>query len=136
MAHPYNDRASGIDERGIRPPAAFSVEAVVTTGGVLVLALAGELDMASAGTFRAAVDRAFEADERRGVVIDLGETEFMDSSMLKELLRAHAELQARDCELVLCHVGQTIKRLLDLTGTAAMLRCEKTREAALARLAP
>jgi anti-anti-sigma factor len=63
---------------------------------------------------RARVD---EAAAGRGLVIDMAEATFIDSAVLKELLRARAELAAADAGLVLAGVSTPVRRLLDLTRT-------------------
>lgn len=105
---------TSIDARGIRPPAAYAIAVGVSAGGVAVVELTGELDLAAAPLLRARVD---EAASGRGLVLDLAKTTFIDSAVLKELLRARAELAAGDVGLVLAGVSQPVRRLLDLTRT-------------------
>jgi anti-sigma B factor antagonist len=103
-----------IDTRGIRPPAAYSIADRDAAPGVLVVALRGEPDLAAAPLLRARVDAAVGG---RALVVDLEETTFIDSAVLKELLRARAELAANDVRLVLAAVPMPVRRLLDLTRT-------------------
>ncbi|HWM11690.1 MAG TPA: STAS domain-containing protein [Solirubrobacteraceae bacterium] len=105
---------AGIDARGIRPPAAYAIAEGGSSGGVTVLVLTGELDLAAAPVLRARVDAAAGG---RGLVVDLEQTTFVDSAVLKELLRARAELAAADAGLVLAGVSTPVRRLLDLTRT-------------------
>jgi anti-anti-sigma factor len=114
--HERNARSepAGIDARGIRPPAAYAIAEGGSSGGVTVLVLTGELDLAAAPALRARVD---EAAAGRGLVVDLEQTTFIDSAVLKELLRARAELAAVDAGLVLAGVSTPVRRLLDLTRT-------------------
>jgi anti-sigma B factor antagonist len=115
MNHP-DDRPepTSIDARGIRPPAAFAVVDGASSGGVTVIVLSGELDLAAAPLLRARFD---DAASGRGLVLDLAKTTFIDSAVLKELLRARAELAAGDVGLVLAGVSPSVRRLLDLTRT-------------------
>ena len=106
-----------VDARAIRPPAAYSITAGEGAAGVSVIVLRGELDMAAAPTLRQRVD---EAVSGRALVIDLEETTFIDSAVLRELLRARAELAAHDVRLVLAAVSPQVRRLLDLTRTAEL----------------
>jgi anti-sigma B factor antagonist len=109
--------ATSIDARGIRPPAAYSIAGGEGSADVSVVVLRGELDLAAAPVLRARVD---EAASGRALVIDLEETTFIDSAVLKELLRARAELAARDVRLVLAAVPPPVRRLLDLTRTSEL----------------
>jgi len=61
--------------------------------GVRILALGGELDLATAGELCARVDAARAGGERR-LLIDLGAVEFCDSSGLRALIGASEEVAA------------------------------------------
>ena len=56
----------------------------------------------------------------RALVLDLRGATFIDSAVLKELLRARAELAERDVRLVLAGVAPPVRRLLDLTRTSEL----------------
>jgi len=122
---------AGIDARGIRPHAAYTVADGASVGGVTVVVLSGELDLAAAPVVRARVD---EAAAGRGLVLDLGEATFIDSAVLKELLRARAELAASDVGLVLAAVSPPVRRLLDLTRTFELFEHAPDVETAVRRL--
>ena len=76
-------------EGGVEPAGAYTVEACPGPDGIAVVELGGELDIAATSAVRSHVD---EAAGRRALVLDLTAATFVDSSMLKELLRACAEL--------------------------------------------
>jgi anti-anti-sigma factor len=121
-----------IEGRGVDPAGAFSIEAVPDADGVTVLALAGELDMAAAPAIRAHVEAAAAG---RGLVLDVSEVTFVDSSMLKELLRAAGEFDRYGAAMVLAGVPESVQRLFDLTKTSELFTHARDREAALALLA-
>ena len=121
---------ASIDARGIRPPAAYAIADGEGPEGVSVLVLRGELDLAAAPILRARVDGAMAA---RALVIDLAQTTFIDSAVLKELLRARAELAANDVRLVLAGVPKPVRRLLDLTRTSELFDDAPDLTEALAR---
>ena len=99
--------------------------------GIAVLALEGELDLAVAPKLRV---RIAQAATGQALVIDLRRVTFVDSAALKELLRARAELPARDVRLVLAGVPRPVRRLLDLTCTSELFEDAPDVEAALMRL--
>ncbi len=117
-----------IDGQRVRPVGSFSVEAAPAPEGYAIIALAGELDMAAAPLVRSHVDSAAGA---RGVLLDLSGATFLDSSMLKELLRAGAELARYDTRLVLAGIPPAVGRLLDLTRTAPLFTIAEDRDAGL-----
>jgi anti-anti-sigma factor len=118
-----------IDEHGLRPPPAFAL-AEERRGGAVVLRLSGEVDVAASGAVRARVDGA----ARGPLVVELSAVTFVDSSGLRELLRAGMECERLGGRLVLAGVPPVLARLLDLTGTTSMFAVEPTLETALARV--
>ena len=119
--------AASIDDRGLRPPAAYAIR---LRGDAPVLVLEGELDLASAPELRKHLDD-FAGD---ALVLDFKRTTFIDSAVLKELLRARAELSERDVRLVLAGVAAPVRRLLDLTRTSELCEDAPTLDEALKRL--
>jgi len=104
-----------IDGDGVTPPPAYAIADAPAPAGVVVLALAGELDLAAAPALRRRIDEAEGA-----LVLDFAETAFLDSAVLKELLRARAELSARGVRFVLAALTPPVRRLLELTRTAEL----------------
>ena len=117
-----------IDGQGIEPADAFSVTVGDAPEGVTLLVLAGELDIAATPALRARVDAAAGA---RAVVLDLSGATFVDSSMLKELLRASAELSRYGCKFLLAGVPPVVQRLLNLTRTDGLFAVAGDRDEAL-----
>jgi anti-anti-sigma factor len=118
-----------IEDRGRRAPAAYSIRDVAADG-VVVVVLEGELDLAATPLLRARVDEVTAP----ALVLDFRRATFIDSAVLKELLRARAELAARDVRLVLAGVPAPIRRLLDLTRTSELFEDAPDVETALSRL--
>jgi anti-sigma B factor antagonist len=98
--------------------------------GVAVLELIGELDLAVHERFRALVDEVV-VERPTLVVVDVAEVEFMDSTMLRELLRAHRALEEAGARLVVAGAQPAVSRLLELTGTHEVLALSESRDAAL-----
>jgi anti-sigma B factor antagonist len=86
-----------------------------------VIAVSGELDLASGPELEAELDQLRGPDTRL-VVIDLRQLAFMDSTGLSILVRAHQRLAGEGCEVGLVKGSQQVQRLLDLTGVAERLR--------------
>jgi anti-anti-sigma factor len=115
----------------VRPPAPYSIVEGATTERVRIVVLSGELDLAAAPRLRAQVD---ETVSGQALVLDLARTTFIDSAVLKELLRARAELSERDIRLVLAGVPPPVRRLLDLTRTSELFEDAASAEEAVTRL--
>ena len=114
---------------GVEPAGAFTVEPRPAPQGVCLVELSGELDIAATAAVRTCVD---EAAGSRGLVLDLSGATFLDSSMLKELLRASAELARYDTPLVLADVPPAVRRVLDLTRTTTLFTLADDRAAGVA----
>jgi len=116
-----------IDERGLRPPAAYTIREGDAPG---VLVLEGELDLAAAPELRKRIDESSTS----AVVLDFARTTFIDSAVLKELLRARDELTQRGARLILAGVPMPVRRLMDLTRTSELFEDASDLDAALKRL--
>jgi anti-anti-sigma factor len=86
-------------------------------GRAAVIAVAGELDLASGPELEAQLHQISAADTEL-VVVDLRELEFMDSTGLSIIVRAHQRLTGEGCTLGLVRGSPQVQRLLDLTGVA------------------
>ena len=84
-------------------------------GETLRLALYGELDLYGAPRFDDELVRA-EGEMWPEVLIDLCRLEFMDSSGLRLILRAHVRARQEGRRLRLVHSGGTIGRVLRITS--------------------
>jgi anti-anti-sigma factor len=119
-----------VDERGIKPPPAFAMEVLPAPPGTLLLRLVGELDLAASGGFREHVEGALAAG-MRNVVVDMSDAQFIDSSMLKELLRANTAALQAGGRLVLAGVQPTVERLFELTRVRELMTLVATPREAL-----
>jgi len=96
----------------------------LTSAGVPVARVWGELDVASASDVFAAIGKTVGPAE---VIVDLSEVTFIDSSGLAALV---ALARAATVRVVAPH-GSPPRRVLDLTGLASALSTFDTVEAAL-----
>jgi anti-anti-sigma factor len=101
--------------------------------GVQIIALAGELDLASVGEMQAAL-RAATAHERPRVCLDLARLQFIDSTGLATVIRAHQAIdQSGGALAVVCSEG-AVRRTVQTTGLLEMLTVTESRDAALVAL--
>jgi anti-anti-sigma factor len=97
----------------------FRVE-VRSEYGSPLLSVAGELDLASSPMLEAALERAMSNGPGL-VIIDLRGLEFMDSTGLGVLIRAHNHAQETGHRLGIVNGSSQVRRLLSLTGVAERL---------------
>jgi len=85
------------------------------TDGQVRIVVRGELDLASAPALEEQLARAEEM-AAPVIVVDLRELDFMDSTGLHVLLKAHQRTSKRGGQFVLVKGSRQIERLLRLTG--------------------
>jgi len=99
--------------------------------GTRLVALRGELDVATVGRLRAALTPIIEDPAAQLLVVDLVEVTFIDSTGLMTLLNALRRLVRRGGRLVLACSNPTVLRLFEATRTDATFEIVATREQAL-----
>jgi anti-sigma B factor antagonist len=92
-----------------------------------VVAVSGELDLASSPALEEELDRVV-ASQTPLVVIDLRGLEFMDSTGLSVLIMAHQRAEESGQRFALVRGSQQVQRLLSLTGVAERLTLVDTPE--------
>lgn len=102
----------------------FRVEAH-SQGQAYVLAVSGELDLAAASSLEGELNQALESGSQV-IVIDLQNLEFIDSTGLSVLVRAHQRAQESNLQLGLVNPGAQVERLLSLTGLAERLALQQS----------
>lgn len=98
----------------------FGVE-VRTENGAPLLSVRGELDLATSPALEEQLEQV-AATAPPLIIIDLRELDFMDSTGLSVLIRAHQRAQIARQELVIVNGSRQVRRLLSLTGVAERLR--------------
>jgi anti-anti-sigma factor len=107
-------------------PSNFRVD-VSNDDGAPVLQISGELDLASSPALEEALERV-AADSPQLVIIDLRELDFMDSTGLSVLIRAHQRALAAGHRLGIVNGSRQVRRLLTLTGVADRLTIVEGRD--------
>ena len=92
-----------------------------------MIAVSGELDLASSAALEEELTRVAESGATQ-VIIDLRELEFMDSTGLSTLVRAHQRADEDGHEFGLVRGPQQVQRLLSLTGVEERMTFADTPE--------
>ena len=95
----------------------FAVD-IRNEGGTAVLALKGELDLASSPALEEQLAHVADVES---VIIDLRGLEFIDSTGLSVLVKAHQEAQESGRRFGVVRGSAQVQRLLGLTGLAERL---------------
>jgi anti-anti-sigma factor len=93
--------------------------------GLAVVTTPEEIDISNAGLLREAL-RVTTMSGQRVIVVDMSGTEFCDSTGLNVLIRALDQAGDVGSELRLVLGGTALRRVLAVTGVAAMFRVYET----------
>lgn len=95
--------------------------AVAQYNGVARVAIGGEIDLLSAPAIRAAVAEQLARPETTGVVLDLTEVSFLDSSGIGVLLACKRSAAGADRPLRVTGATGLPAQILEMTGVAEYL---------------
>jgi anti-sigma B factor antagonist len=105
-------------------------------GGVHVVAVQGELDLATAPRLAVRIDNA-RRDGARRLLVDLTTAAFCDSTGLRALVGCRQEIVASGGRLTVAVLeGSAVARMFALAGASELLPLYEGFEPALAALAP
>jgi anti-anti-sigma factor len=100
-------------------------------GGVAVVDVDGDLDVATVDDADAALQEALSAGEP--VVVDLVDVGFIDSTGMRSMIEARRRSNELGVPMVLvCPGNAAVWRLLELTGTTGFFAVQETRAEAIA----
>ena len=102
------------------PPAAGLDVLMSAEGATTVLALRGEVDIATLPVVVDALARVI-ADQHGDIVVDLAHTDFIDTAALRAVLRARDELQGGERQLTLRSPSRIAGRLLAVFGLSQLV---------------
>lgn len=104
-------------------------------GGVTVVTISGDVDMASAPQIRSELVRIIASvDDPPRLVVDLCGVDLLDTAGLGALLEGVKRCALRDGRLVLARAEPQVRRELELTRVAEVLSAHPTVEAAASAL--
>ena len=87
----------------------------------LVLELSGEIDHHGARDAMRELELAVDAALPKKLVLDMTGVTFMDSSGIALILRAQQRMRLLDGSILVCHVPEQAKRVLDAAGIGRLV---------------
>ncbi len=99
-----------------------------------VVAVRGEIDLFTAPELKSTLTDVIDAG-KTGVVVDLGETTFLDSTALGVLIGAVKRLRSRDGTLTIVNTDPNIAKTFEITGLDQIFTILPTRDEAVEALA-
>src|SRR2546430_14875284 len=100
--------------------------------GVSILAVVGELDLATAPHFRRGLGGVLGSGGRR-LVVDLRDADFVDSAGLGALVWAQLRARGAGGEVVTAGAEDAVARAIATSGLGDLIKLARTRDDALAR---
>ena len=85
-------------------------------GGVVTVAVSGEVDLATGPLVADAIGQAIDADGARAVRVDLSEVKFLDSSAIAVLLRGRRDADERGVGYRVFGAQGVPLQVLEMTG--------------------
>ena len=92
------------------------------TGDVAVIALTGELDVSGAALLEHEIERLLADHDPRGVVLDLSELDFMDSTGLRLVVLTDVKAKEESREFALVRGRADVHRVFEITRMTDRLR--------------
>ncbi|SFC71221.1 STAS domain-containing protein [Ruminococcus albus] len=89
---------------------------ILTTGGVTLAELSGDLDHHTARLMRTDIDRELAEKHPRRLVIDFSSVTFMDSSGIGLIMGRYRIMNEQDGEVIVARPPAYIKKVLRLAG--------------------
>lgn len=102
---------------------------------VLLVIVAGELDLETAPHLRSAVDSEFERSQATCLLLDLSAVGFLDSSGLGAILGRYRTVSAAGGRMGIAGARDPVRRALRLSGIAQIISLYQTSESGLRDLA-
>src|SRR3712207_1584352 len=114
-------------------PARFAVKDEALDAGRHVVAVSGEVDLYTASGLKEVLVHAVD-DGCTSMVIDLTDTNFMDSTGLSTLVSEQKRMRSRGGKLVIVNVDPSLAYTFQITGLDLVFRVVNDRPSALAEL--
>lgn len=116
-----------LDSAGVATSGDFDVRSETTPGGVDVVFVTGELDLATAPR----LDEVLGAVTAEAVVVDLSGCTFLDSAGIRALMGTARTFAEADRGLRMVTSDAGILRLLEITGVDTLIRVHPSLDDAL-----
>ena len=109
----------------------FSIDLPMPVRGVAIVAVAGEIDMDTAPAFEEALAESVRDRSESGVVVDMCNVTFMDSSALSALVRAMERHKRHLSTLAVATDDSRITTMFEVSRLDQALRLYPSRDAAV-----
>ena len=100
-------------------------------GGVTVLDISGRITLGEGNVILREIVRDLAEKGRKAIVLNLGEVQYIDSSGVGELVKAHTTIRNQGGQLKLANLNQRVHDLLQMTRLSAVFDIQKDETSAI-----
>jgi anti-sigma B factor antagonist len=104
-------------------------------GGVTVLDISGRITVGEGNVILREIVRDLAAKGAKAIVLNLGEVQYVDSSGVGELVKAHTTIRNQGGQLKLTNLNKRVHDLLELTRLSAVFDIQKDETSAITSFA-
>ena len=100
-------------------------------GGVTVLDISGRITLGEGNVILREIVRDLAEKGRKAIVLNLGEVQYIDSSGVGELVKAHTTIRNQGGQLKLTNLNRRVHDLLEMTRLSAVFDIQKDETSAI-----
>ena len=129
-----NSACSVLDRLGMAMEGRSPVKMQTTArqvGGVTVLDISGRITVGEGNVILREIVRDLAAKGAKAIVLNLGEVQYIDSSGVGELVKAHTTIRNQGGQLKLTNLNKRVHDLLELTRLSAVFDIQKDETSAI-----
>jgi anti-sigma B factor antagonist len=105
-------------------------------GGVTVLDISGRITLGEGNVILREIVRDLAEKGAKAIVLNLGEVQYIDSSGIGELVKAHTTIRNQGGQLKLTNLNKRVQDLLQLTRLSAVFDIQKDETSAIESFGP
>ena len=123
-----------LDRRGIGMEGRSPVKMQTATrqvGGVTVLDISGRITVGEGNVVLREIVRDLAEKGQEAIVLNLGEVQYIDSSGIGELVKAHTTIRNQGGQLKLTNLNKRVNDLLEMTRLSAVFDIQKDEASAI-----
>jgi anti-sigma B factor antagonist len=100
-------------------------------GGVTVVDISGRITLGEGNVILREIVRDLAEKGRKAIVLNLGEVQYIDSSGVGELVKAHTTIRNQGGQLKLTNLNKRVHDLLQMTRLSAVFDIQKDETSAI-----
>ncbi len=123
-----------LDRRGIGMEGRSPVKMQTATrqaGGITIVDISGRITVGEGNVVLREIVRDLAEKGKKAIVLNLGEVQYIDSSGIGELVKAHTTIRNQGGQLKLTNLSKRVRDLLEMTRLSAVFDIQKDETSAI-----